>query len=290
MASTGRRSRSDARLRSCGSPRSARPRLGEPPLGTARVGGASDGNFTGAIGVPNSRRSRRGWRRRARRGRIRRGCDDAGAVRRSSARSSHVSSLGRRSPAPANRHWRAHRREGARNRVATNRGAAGASVPDIIWLAVGARRAARARHHRRWRGACRMRGARGPRVQQRVRCRGAGGDQRSSRSPTLRRRGPLRTRRPARARRRHRPSHGQGGCRDGGARRRAARLRRFVRPLSRCGARSRGMRCVGRHRLDDRRPARGGVRVHQAGIRPHQAQDRARMGLGAGAGGSRRLR
>jgi len=26
--------------------------LGEPPLGTARVGGASDGNFTGAIGVP----------------------------------------------------------------------------------------------------------------------------------------------------------------------------------------------------------------------------------------------
>jgi glutamate carboxypeptidase len=26
--------------------------LGDPPLGTARVGGASDGNFTGAIGVP----------------------------------------------------------------------------------------------------------------------------------------------------------------------------------------------------------------------------------------------
>ncbi len=26
--------------------------LGDPPVGTARVGGASDGNFTGAIGVP----------------------------------------------------------------------------------------------------------------------------------------------------------------------------------------------------------------------------------------------
>ena len=99
-----------------------------------------------------------------------------------------------------------------------------------------------------------------------------------------------------RARGRRRPGavqgapDGQGRAGDGGARRGAARRGAVLRARARRGPRPGPVRGLGRDHGQHPRAARRRRRLPRRGLRPDQAEDRARLGRRAGARGARAVR
>ena len=86
------------------------------------------------------------------------------------------------------------------------------------------------------------------------------------------------------------PPDGQGRAGDGRPRRRAAHPGPLVRPRARRRPRPGAVRRLGRDHGQHPGAARRGRRLPRRGLRPDQAQDRARLGRRAGARGPRAVR